>query len=56
MSEKYFSIGKTIKVKSFIRGSAPMGWYREDILKKKLKEDLKFRNKFSVKELKELEK
>ena len=52
MREKYVFIGKQIKVKVFDLFKAPMGWYRIDILKKKLKEDEFFKSKFSKKEVK----
>ena len=54
MSDKYFSLGKPIKVKSFKRHCAPMGWLRQDILLNKLQTNREFRNKFSKEELNEI--
>lgn len=51
---KYVDIGRPIQIKEFELGQAPMGWYRIDILKRKL-EDFEFRRKFDEEELKLIE-
>jgi len=52
MIDKYFSLGKPIKVKNFEKNFAPIGWVRQDILINKLKTNKEFKNKFSKEELK----
>ena len=54
MKVKYVQIGKPITIKKFEMYNAPKGWYRLDILRKKLKENKEFRMKFSLKELKQI--
>ena len=52
MKSIYVSINKTLEIKEFERNNAPMGWYRFDILQKHIKDDIKFKQKFSKEELK----
>ena len=50
----YVQIGKPLEFKRFNMMKVPIGWYRIDLLKKKLKEDKKFRAKFNKEEIKEI--
>ena len=52
MKSIYVSINKPLEIKKFEKNNAPMGWYRFDILQKHIKDDIKFKQKFSKEELK----
>jgi len=50
----YVTIGKPLKFIKMELYSAPLGMYRLDILKRKIKENKEFRSKFSKQELKQI--
>ena len=50
-SHIYVNLSKPLKFKEFEELKSPMGWIRIDLLKKKLKENKKFKEKFSPPEI-----
>ena len=55
MKVTYVSIGKPLKFHKCELYEGLIGWYRIDILKRKLKEDKEFKSKFTERELKKIE-
>ena len=49
---KYWHIGKPLKYETWEENTGLIGWIRDDILKRKLRENKEFKNKFTKEELK----
>lgn len=56
MKKTYVMLSKPLLFKRFELYSAPIGWVRIDILKKKLKENKDFRSKFTREEIQQINK
>jgi len=52
----YVLVSKPLEIVKFKKGTAPIGWSRIDLLKRKLKDNKEYRKKFTIKELKQIRK
>ena len=54
MKRTYVKTGKPLVFKKYEQSTQPIGWVRIDLLRKRLKEDKKYKSQFTQSELKQI--